>query len=98
MQHGAVWITYRPSLPADEQETLRALVADQPFLVVSPWTDDDLPSPIVLSAWGLQLGVDSATDPAVEAFVDAFAQGPQTREPGATCAGGVGRPVATAAA
>jgi Protein of unknown function (DUF3105) len=96
LQHGAVWITHRPSLPAGQQETLRSLVADEPFLVVSPWTDDDLPSPVVLSAWGLQLGVDSATDPAVEAFVGAFAQGPQTREPGATCAGGIGDPVAIA--
>ena len=43
----------------------------------------DLPSPVVLSAWGRQLGVDSAADPAVAAFVRAFSQGPQTPEPGA---------------
>ena len=96
MEHGAVWITYRPSLPADEQDALRARVAGHPFLLVSPWTDDELPSPIVLSAWGHQLGVDSASSPGVDAFIDAFELGPQTPELGAPCEGGVGSPVATA--
>ena len=82
MEHGAVWITYRPSLAADEQDALQGRVADHPYLLVSPWTDDDLPSPIVLSAWGHQLGVDSASSPGVDAFIDAFEQGPQTPEPG----------------
>jgi hypothetical protein len=96
MEHGAVWITYRPSLAADEQDALRELVADHPYVLVSPWTDDDLPSPVVLSAWGHQLGVSSASSPGVEAFIVAFEQGPQTPEPGGPCEGGVGSPVATA--
>jgi Protein of unknown function (DUF3105) len=96
MEHGAVWITYRPSLPAGEQETLRGLVTGNPYLVVSPWADDELPSPVVLSAWGRQLGVDSASDPAVEAFIGEFEQGSQTPEPGAPCTGGVGEPEAAA--
>ena len=92
MEHGAVWITYRPSLADEEVEVLDALIASNPYLVVSPWYGDDLPSPIVLSAWGVQLGVEKADDPAVAAFVKRFEQGPQTPEPGATCSGGVGSP------
>jgi hypothetical protein len=95
MEHGAVWITYRPSLPDLEKNDLQALVADHPYLLVSPWTDDALPSPIVLSGWGLQLGVDSASAPGVAAFIQAFEQGPQAPEPGSACAG-VGSPIATA--
>jgi hypothetical protein len=95
IEHGAVWITYRPSLPEVEKGSLQALVADHPYLLVSPWTDDALPSPIVLSAWGLQLRVDSASAPGVAAFIQAFEQGPQAPEPGSACTG-VGSPVATA--
>ena len=96
IEHGAVWITYRPSLAADDQDALQELVADHPYLLVSPWTDDDLPSPVVLSAWGHQLGVSSASSPGVEAFIHTFELGPQTPEPGGPCVGGAGSPVATA--
>jgi hypothetical protein len=96
MEHGAVWITYRPNLAQSDQQTLRDLVKANPYLLVSPWADDSLPSPIVLSAWGLQIGAQQASDPVVEAFVGSFEQGPQTPEPGAACAG-VGSPAVTAA-
>ena len=44
------------------------------------------------SAWGLQLKADSAADPAVAAFVQAYANGPQSPEPGAPCTGAFGTP------
>ena len=92
LEHGAVWITYRPSLPAAQVKTLTALIPANPYLLISPWTDDKLPSPIVLTGWGVQLGVPSADDPAVKAFIAQFEQGPQTPEPGALCSGGTGSP------
>jgi hypothetical protein len=95
MEHGAVWITYRPDLPAPQVDTLRDLVADHPYLLVSPWPGE-LPSPVVLSAWGVQLEVASATAPGVTAFVDEFEEASQAPEPGAPCIGGVGEPAATA--
>jgi hypothetical protein len=95
MEHGAVWITYRPGIDDADVDALRALVPGNPYLLVSPWDDDDLPSPIVLSAWGVQLGVDRASDSAVAAFVTEFQQGRQTPEPGAACAG-VGSPAVAA--
>ena len=90
MEHGAVWITYRADLPDDEVDTLRDR-ASRSYVLVSPWAGE-LPAPVVASAWGKQLRLESASDPALAQFVDYFAAGPQTVEPGATCNGGVGNP------
>jgi hypothetical protein len=84
MEHGAVWITYSPDLAGDEVGLLSQLAGDH--VLVSAF--EDLPSPIVASAWGRQLQVESATDVALVDFVEAFEQGPQTPEPGAPCSGG----------
>ena len=92
LEHGAVWITYRPSLPAAQASTLRALAAGSRYVLVSPWADETLPSPVVASAWGLQLKADSAGDPVIAAFVREYAAGPQTPERGAPCSGGFGTP------
>lgn len=91
MEHGAVWITYRPGLAANQVDVLRTL-ARTPYLLVSPWKDATLPSPVVASAWGVQLKADTASDPAVRAFVEKYANGPQTPEKGAPCTGGFGTP------
>lgn len=87
MEHGAVWITYRSGLAAAEQSVLEAVAAN-PYVLVSAWPGDDLPSPVVASAWGLQLRLDGADDPRLAEFVDTYANGPQTPEPGAPCTGG----------
>jgi hypothetical protein len=89
LEHGAVWITYNPNLPAAELTKLTAFVtkqsmisesasasgvADQAnrYIDLSPWASNALPSPIVISAWGYQLRVTSATDPRLQQFVDKF--------------------------
>ena len=85
LEHGAVWITYRPNLPADQVAQLVDFFKKQPmidepsdqgrtnrFVDLSPWTDNSLSSPIVISAWGYQLGVTSPTDPRLQQFVDTF--------------------------
>ena len=91
MEHGAAWITYRPSLPKAQVDMLRTL-AGTPYVLVSPWKDEALPAPVVASAWGVQLKAESASDPAVKAFVATYANGPQTPEKGAPCTGGFGTP------
>ena len=91
MEHGAVWITYRPDLPAGAVDTLRALVKGWPFTVLSPYPD--LPSPVVASAWGVQMRVDSVGDPRLGAFLSRYVNGLQTPEPGAPCSGGEGKPI-----
>jgi len=90
MEHGAVWITYAPDLPAAQVAQLRDDVADQSYTVLSPY--DGLPSPVVLSAWNTQLQVQDADDPRIDAFLAEYVQGAQTPEPGALCSNGTGTP------
>ena len=91
MEHGAVWITYRPDLPSAQVSILRNFTK-APYVLVSPWKDATLPAPVVASAWGLQLKADTAGDPYVKAFVEMYANGPQTPEKGPPCTGGFGTP------
>lgn len=92
LEHGAVWISYSPDLADQERETLEGLTDRDPFVVVAPNPDVDA-GEIWASAWGYRLQASSADDPRLAEFVDEFARGPQTPEPGAGCTGGVGRPV-----
>lgn len=91
LEHGAVWVTYRTDLPENEVETLRALTSNT-YILVSPWGGDDLPAPVVASAWNRQLRLETADDPRLTAFVTAFRSGRQSPEPGAPCTGGTGTP------
>src|SRR6478672_8990532 len=70
MEHGAVWITYQPDLPADEIATLQALEPSKDFLLISP--HDGLPAKVVATAWGKQLYLDSVDDPRLAQFVATF--------------------------
>jgi hypothetical protein len=90
MEHGAVWITYQPELPEEDVAVLSDLVRGQTYLLLTPYPG--LKSPVVLSAWGIQLEVDSVDDARVEEFIGAYRLGPQTPEFGAACSGGVGLP------
>lgn len=91
LEHGAVWITYRADLPADQVEILRSQVRGNAYALLSPYPD--LPSAVVASAWGVQLTLDSAGDPRLNTFLRKYMQGPQTPELGATCAQGTGAPI-----
>jgi hypothetical protein len=92
LEHGAVWITYRPDLTEKQVQQLQDLAGGESYVLLSPM--EDLPSPVVASAWGKQLRLDDASGSRLEQFVSAFQQGPQTPEPGAACTGGVGEPPA----
>jgi len=87
MEHGAVWITFRPELPDDQVDHIRAL-AQQDYVLASRWDGGDLPAPIVLSAWGAQLWLEALPDPAADEFVATHRLGSGTPEPGAPCTGG----------
>ena len=91
LEHGAVWVTYQPDLSADDVEALQDTVRNEPYVVLSPYPN--LKSPVVLSAWGIQLEADSADDGRVAQFVERYQQGPQTPELGATCQNGTGDPI-----
>jgi len=90
LEHGAMWITYSPGLPSTELATILADTSGEPYALVSPYPG--LPSPIVASAWGVQLKLASAGDPRLKAFVDTYKSGSLAPEPGGECTGGAGTP------
>lgn len=87
LEHGAVWITYRPDISEEEKERLRDVRGSDQYVVVSEYADQE--SPIVATAWNNQLAIESADATELQQFINYFRQGPQTQEPGATCQGGV---------
>jgi hypothetical protein len=105
LEHGAVWITYQPSVPSAQVAALRAFVERQSllpsgsgarsrFMDLTPYPG--LSSPIVISSWGFQLRVTSPTDPRLQQFVNKFRVSKQfTPEYGAPCTGGIGTPLQT---
>jgi hypothetical protein len=97
LEHGAVWITYRPNLSSAGVAHLRQFVeshyvGQERYLVLSPYPG--LPAPVVASAWGAQLRLGGPDDPRLAAFVAHFAGGGQGGEQGAPCTGGTGTPSA----
>jgi Protein of unknown function (DUF3105) len=103
LEHGAVWITYQPSLPKSEVAGLRAFVERQSslpsggqrssrYLDLTPYPG--LPAPVVATSWGFQLRLTSPTDPRLQAFVSKFrASKTYTPEYGGECTGGIGTPL-----
>lgn len=90
VEHGAVWITYHPDLPEDDIAYLQTVIRDDDYLLLSPYPG--LRSPVVLTAWGVQLEVDSVNDNRIAHFIAHYRQGPTTPELGASCTDGVGEP------
>ncbi|MGI5281838.1 DUF3105 domain-containing protein [Nonomuraea polychroma] len=88
LEHGAVWITYRPDLPKAQLDKLKEVASstgNQEYMLVSPFPN--LPAPVVASSWGHQLKLNSADDPKLGAFIKRYQNGPDTPELGATCGG-----------
>jgi hypothetical protein len=86
LEHGAVWITYDPSLPQDQIDRLKNLADEQDYILVSPM--DGLPSPVVASSWNHQIQLEGANDADLMRFINDYKQGPDTPEPGALCTNG----------
>jgi len=86
MEHGAVWVTHRPDLPADQVAVLSRHVRGVDFMLMSP--QENLDAPISLQAWGYRLTVEDADDQRIPDFIGAARvnAGP---EQGAACSGGI---------
>ena len=70
LEHGAVWITYKPDLAKDQVDKLAAKVRGKEKLLMSPYTGLD--APISLQAWGYQLKVQKADDGRIDDFIKAL--------------------------
>ncbi|GAA2702550.1 DUF3105 domain-containing protein [Micromonospora olivasterospora] len=87
LEHGAVWITYRPDLPADQVATLKSKVQGQEKMLLSPF--EGLDKPISLQAWGYQLKVDNADDSRIDEFIKVLRVNASVEGPTANCADGI---------
>ena len=88
LEHGTVWITHDPSLTKRDIERLAAQLPDNGIL--SP--RDDLPSPVVITVWGVQLALDGADDERLGQFLTKYGDGHTAPELGASCRGGTTDP------
>ena len=86
LEHGTVWLTYQPDLPADQVAILEELGQDE-YMLVSP--DADQESPVVATSWSHQMMLDTADERTLTAFIREYRQGEDTPEPGALCSNGV---------
>jgi len=91
LEHGAVWITYNDSTTDIDKLVLETISLKEEHTLVSPYPGQE--SPIVMSAWGRQVSLESLDDPLFEQFIDMYrGEGPTTPEPGAACSGAFGVP------
>ena len=88
LEHGSVWITYRPDLDTAGLRTLTEVLPQNGIL--SPY--DGLPAPVVVTVWGRQLRLTGADDPRLVLFIQRYGAGRTAPEPFASCAGGVREP------
>jgi hypothetical protein len=87
LEHGAVWVTYLPSLPASGVAQLQQLAGIRPdYVLVSLYPGQR--SPVEITAWGAQLAVTDPTDVRLAQFTRTYAGGGQGGELGADCAHG----------
>ncbi|HSV68340.1 MAG TPA: DUF3105 domain-containing protein [Mycobacteriales bacterium] len=84
LEHGAVWVTYQPSLPAGDVAKLKGVVDGKPYTLMSPYPN--LRTPVSLQAWGYQLFLDRLDMGLVKRFIRDLRSNPKNApEPGGSC-------------
>jgi hypothetical protein len=84
LEHGSIWITYRPGLAADQVDALKKRVEGIDQMLMSPYPG--LKSAISLQAWGHQLALDNVSDPRIDQFIDDLRLNPTVApEPNGSC-------------
>lgn len=91
LEHGAVWVTYQPELAEADVAALQEQLRGEPYLLLSPFPG--LRSPVVVTAWEVQLELDAVDDDRMMEFIERYRQGPTAPEPGASCRDGAGTPL-----
>lgn len=87
LEHGAAWFTWQGSLNSSQRAFIEQLVDGNAWILASPYPEQE--APYTLTAWGLQLTLDSFERDAIEWFLTTYANGEQTPEPGAPCMKGI---------
>jgi hypothetical protein len=97
LEHGAVWISYKQGLAADQVDVLKKKVEGKDYMLMSPYAGLD--KNVSVQVWGYQLKTDDVNDKRIGEFISA-ARIKASMEPGAACSSGntTTGPVAAAAA
>jgi hypothetical protein len=85
LEHGAVWVTYKQGLPADQVAVLAKKVTGKDYTLMSPYTGLD--KNVSVQVWGYQLKTDDVNDPRIDQFMK-DARVNAALEPGISCSGG----------
>ena len=89
LDHGVVWITYRPDLPEWQIKSLRPYSKEN-YVIVSPYPGQD--APVIATSWRVQLELNGADDPRLRRFVNQFRISELAPLSGNRCTLGVGNP------
>jgi hypothetical protein len=88
LEHGTVWITYRPGLDATGVQSLQTQLEGLKSgkWMLSPYPG--LPAPVVVTVWNAQLDLTGADDPRLPVFIKEYGDEHTAPEPLSTCGGG----------
>jgi len=89
LDHGVVWITYRPDLPRRQIEALRPY-GNENYVIVSPYPGQN--APVTATSWRVQLELNGANDPRLRRFVNEFRISELAPLSGNRCTLGVSNP------
>lgn len=84
LEHGTVWVTHLPGLPAEDVERLAVQLPQEG--VLSPYPGQG--APVVVTVWGRQLELEGADDPRLPLFLGTYGDGRTSPEPLASCQDG----------
>jgi Protein of unknown function (DUF3105) len=99
LEHGAIWFTYKPSIPETDKIKLRQIVASNKYTLMSPFASQD--ANIIVSGWAVQLKLNEFDDAKIQTLLNKYMFDPAKRdgkEPqnpgefGAQCISGTGQP------
>lgn len=88
LEHGTVWITYRPGLDSADVQSLQTQLEgiQSGKWMLSPYPG--LPAPVVVTVWNAQLDLTGADDPRLPVFIKEYGDEHTAPEPLSTCGGG----------
>jgi hypothetical protein len=72
MEHGGVWLAYRPGLSDADLATIEREVADNADTIATPYSALPAGSPLVVTAWARQLVLQKVDDPRLDEFVQKY--------------------------
>jgi hypothetical protein len=89
LDHGVVWISYRPDLPERPIKSLRPYGKEN-YVIASPYPGQD--APVIATSWRVQLELNGVYDPRLRRFVNQFRTSELAPLSGNRCTSGVGNP------